>query len=96
MNEELRRFISVYLQQEVAYDDLSATRETLEHFKPEWKAAVREGLLSVLNEKQLTAEEYESLTAIEFETDDALHAYLQDVYDFLFAGSEKQPAPPED
>ncbi|MGW6565564.1 hypothetical protein [Streptomyces sp. NPDC054975] len=96
MNEELRRFISVYLQQEVAYDDMSATRETLKHFKPEWTDAVRRGLVSVLNEKQLTAEEYESLTSIEFGTDAALYTYLQDVYDFLFGGSEKQPVIPED
>ncbi|MFJ3585161.1 hypothetical protein ACIPPS_23445 [Streptomyces sp. NPDC090127] len=93
MNEELQRFISVYLQQEVAYDDMSATRETLEHFKPEWKDAVRQGLLSVLNERRLTAEEYETLTSIEFDTEDALYSYLQDVYDFLFGGGEKQPVP---
>lgn len=95
MNEELRRFIRIYLDLEMAYDDMSATREALRHFKPEWTEAVRQGLVSVLNEKQLTTDEYSSLTAFEFATDDALHAYLQDVDDFLFTGSPKQPVPPE-
>ncbi|MFJ8163422.1 hypothetical protein ACIRBY_21215 [Streptomyces sp. NPDC096136] len=96
MNEELRRFASVYLDREVVYDDMRATREALKHFKPEWTEGVRLGLLAVLDEKPLTADEWESVTSIEFETDDALHVYLRDLYDFLFGGSEKQPALPED
>ncbi|MEV7541989.1 hypothetical protein [Streptomyces sp. NPDC089915] len=95
MNEELRRFASVYLDREVVYDDMPGTRETLKHFKPEWTEGVRKGLRAVVDERRLTAQEWESLTAIEFETDDALHVYLSDLYDFLFGGNERQPVLPE-
>ncbi|MER7341481.1 hypothetical protein ABT403_27070 [Streptomyces sp. NPDC000075] len=95
VNEELRRFARVYLDREVAYDDMSATREALEHFKPEWTDGVRQGLLAVLEGRRITAEDWESLTSVEFGTADALHVYLRDLYDFLFEGSDQQPVLPE-
>ncbi|MER6217101.1 hypothetical protein ACWC5F_27060 [Streptomyces sp. NPDC001272] len=75
---------------------MPGTRETLKNFKREWTDAVRQGLLAVLDEKRITGQEWESLTSIEFATDDALHVYLRDLYDYLFGGSEQRPVLPGD
>ncbi|WP_052869335.1 hypothetical protein [Streptomyces niger] len=96
MNDELRQFLSTYLELEVAYQDLHTTRETLRHVKPEWTAAVQEGLSTVLRDRTLTVGEYESLTNLEFPDEATLYAYLGDVYAFLFEGGTKSPVPPAD
>ncbi|MGW5445324.1 hypothetical protein [Streptomyces asiaticus] len=96
MNEELRHFLSTYLELEVAHQDLHTTRETLRHVKPEWTAAVEEGLRGVLSDRTLTVGEYESLTNLEFPDEATLYAYLGKVYAFLFQGGTESPVPPAD
>lgn len=94
MNDELRHFMGVYLQLEVAYEDMAATRETIRHVNPAWAAAVKEGFKAVLAEQALTVDEYEAITGIEFPDEESLYAYLSDVYTFLFTGGSKSPLPP--
>ncbi|GAA0451129.1 hypothetical protein [Streptomyces olivaceiscleroticus] len=96
MNQELRHFIGVYLQLEVAYQDLHGTRETLQHVKPEWTEAVREGLEALVRGRGLTVGEYEALTDLEFPDEATLYAYLSDVYAFLFESGTMSPVPPAD
>ncbi|WP_234011727.1 MULTISPECIES: hypothetical protein [unclassified Streptomyces] len=38
--------------------------------------------------------EYEGLTDIEFPDKETLHAYLRDMYDYLFGDAPEQPMPP--
>ncbi|WP_217241540.1 hypothetical protein [Streptomyces sp. AC555_RSS877] len=94
MNRELEKFIKVYLGLEQAYDTTGYLRPTLHAFKEEYVNAVRVGLESVLRTRELTVGDYERLTDIEFDGDEALYEYLGSLYRYLFEGQEKQPAPP--
>ncbi|MEU7098365.1 hypothetical protein AB0A66_08470 [Streptomyces longwoodensis] len=94
MNRELEKFIRVYLSLEQAYDTSGYLRPTLHAFKDEYVRAVKNGLESVLRSRDLSIEEYERLTDIEFENSDSLYDYLNGLYEYLFLGGEGQPVPP--
>ncbi|WP_326780309.1 hypothetical protein OG481_08810 [Streptomyces longwoodensis] len=94
MNRELEKFIRVYLSLEQAYDTSGYLRPTLHAFKDEYVRAVKDGLQSVLRSRDLSIEEYERLTDIEFENSDSLYDYLNGLYEYLFLGGESQPVPP--
>ncbi|MET9119603.1 hypothetical protein ABZX38_36160 [Streptomyces longwoodensis] len=94
MNRELEKFIRVYLSLEQAYDTSGYLRPTLHAFKDEYVRAVKDGLESVLRNRDLSIEEYERLTDIEFEDTDSLFNYLNGIYEYLFRGAESQPVPP--
>ncbi|MDF4251411.1 hypothetical protein [Streptomyces sp. WMMB303] len=93
MTDEFHHFTRTYLQLEIAYDDMAATRETLQHCNPKWTASVKEGFKAELEERSLTVDEYEGMTDIEFPDKESLYAYLSDVYAFLFEGGSESPLP---
>jgi hypothetical protein len=94
MNTELENFIRVYLSLEQAYDTSGYLRPTLHALKEEYVDAVREGLEAFLRTRELSAGDYERLTDIEFEDEEALYQYLSRMYGYLFEGGEEQPVPP--
>ncbi|GAA3304120.1 hypothetical protein [Streptomyces cinereospinus] len=79
---------------EQAYDTAGFLRPTLHAFKEEYVHAVRTGLETVLHTRDLTVGDYERLTDIEFEDEDALYDYFTSMYEYLFEAGEKQPLPP--
>ncbi|MFZ3561655.1 MULTISPECIES: hypothetical protein [unclassified Streptomyces] len=95
MNRELETFIRTYLDYEQADDTSGSLRPTLHMFRPEYVAAVREGLKSVLADGELSTADYERITDIEFASHEALHAYLRELYEYLFETGQRQPSPPE-
>ncbi|MFH8571118.1 hypothetical protein [Streptomyces sp. NPDC017993] len=95
MNRELEKFIKVYLDYDQAYDTSGTLRPTLHAFKPEYVERVREGLETVLRDRQISTSEYEMLTDIEFDGEEALYSYLQEMFRYLFEGGIEQPMPPE-
>ncbi|MGW2341422.1 hypothetical protein [Streptomyces sp. NPDC001661] len=95
MNRELEKFIKVYLDYDQAYDTSGTLRPTLYAFKPEYVERVREGLVTVLRDHPLSTADYERITDIEFESDEALYSYLQEMYRYLFENGTAQPMPPE-
>lgn len=91
----IKSFISCYLHIEVAYDGIeSRIRSTVHAFGPEYADSLKRGFEELLASRELTALDYDGLTHVEFESDAALYAYLQGMYDFIFAGAETPPAPP--
>ena len=94
MNKTIEDFIGTYLHIEVAYEDLGPTRELLALMSPEYTDALQEGFTELLQSRELSAGDYDGLTHVEFESDDALYAYLGGVNDFLFNGAETAPEPP--
>ncbi|MFZ3566359.1 hypothetical protein ACOKM5_05230 [Streptomyces sp. BH097] len=95
MNRDLENFIKVYLDYDQAYDTSGTLRPTLHVFKPEYVERVRQGLETVLRDRRLSTPDYERLTDIEFESEEALYSYLQDMYRYLFGNGTAQPMPPE-
>ncbi|MFG2894561.1 hypothetical protein [Streptomyces sp. NPDC048248] len=95
MNRELEKFIKVYLDYEQAYDTSGTLRPTLHAFKPEYVERVREGLETVLRDRQLSTSDYETITDIEFDSEEALYSYLQEIFRYLFENRKEQPMPPE-
>lgn len=96
MNKTVEDFIATYLHIEVAYDDLALTRQTIAAFSPEYGEELKQGFAALLQSRELSFGDYDGLTHIEFESDDALYTYLQGVNDFLFNGAETAPEPPRD
>ena len=94
MNKTIEDFIGTYLHIEAAYEDLGPTRDLLALMSPEYTDALREGFAGLLRSRELSAGDYDGMTHVEFESDDALYAYLSAVYDFLFNGAETAPEPP--
>lgn len=95
MNRELEKFIKVYLDYDQAYDTSGTLRPTLHAFKPEYVERVREGLETILRYHRLSTADYERMTDIEFESEEALYSYLQEMYRYLFEDGAAQPMPPE-
>ncbi|MEB8339385.1 hypothetical protein [Streptomyces endophyticus] len=95
MNRELEKFLRAYLDHEQAFDTSGSLRRTLHAFRPEYVAAVREGLKSALTDGELSTADYERITDIEFASEEALHAYLCEMFQYLFETGERQPLPPE-
>ncbi|MEU8686075.1 hypothetical protein [Streptomyces sp. NPDC048611] len=95
MNGELERFIKVYLDHEQAYDSSATLRPTLHAFSPGYVEGVREGLKSVLSNREISTADYERITDIEFDSEEALYSYLQEMFRYLFEDGEEQPLPPE-
>ncbi|POX52785.1 hypothetical protein C3489_17380 [Streptomyces sp. Ru71] len=94
MNEELDTFIRTYLGLDVAYDTSGFLRPTLMSFKESFVQGVRDGLLHVIRARELSVEEYEGMTDVEFPDEAALYVYLEALYTYLFEGASSQPAPP--
>ncbi|MBS2961551.1 hypothetical protein KGA66_00735 [Actinocrinis puniceicyclus] len=94
MNKTVADFIGAYLHVEVAYEDLGPTRELIAALSPEYAGSLEEGFERLLRSRGLAAADYDGMTHIEFESDDALYRYLQGVYDYLFRGAGAQPRPP--
>ncbi|MFC8721081.1 hypothetical protein [Kitasatospora sp. NPDC057198] len=95
--EALGGFIKCYLNVEVAYDGLMPrVRSTIRMSTPEWGEAIRRELEQALSERPYSVVDYLQMTWIEFESEDALYAYLERVFHYLFAGGEEVPLPPED
>ncbi len=57
--------------------------------------AVREGWRSVLRSRELSIGDYERLTDIQFDNEESLYAYLEDMYRYLFEDEAEQPLPPD-
>lgn len=96
MNQTLKGFIGSYLNVEVAHDGIeSQIRDSVQAFGPAYADSLKEGFEEVLATRELSVDDYDGLTYIEFQSDDALYAYLQEMYDFLFHGAETPPAPPK-
>ncbi|MGX8904218.1 hypothetical protein ACR820_02880 [Streptomyces netropsis] len=94
MNEELRTFIKTYLDLEQGYDVSGWLRPTLHAFNSDYVEAVRVGLATVLENRELSVEAYDDLSCIEFENEEILYEYLQNMYDYLFGDLPEQPLPP--
>ena len=94
MNKTIEDFIGTYLHIEVAYEDLGPTRDLVALMSPEYVDSLKQGFAELLRSRELSAGDYDGMTHVEFESDDALYAYLKSVDDFLFHGAEAQPEPP--
>ncbi|MET9506720.1 hypothetical protein ABZY42_34300 [Streptomyces sp. NPDC006622] len=95
MNAETEVFIRIYLNLEQAHDIRGHLRPTLYAFRDSYVARVREGLSAILVSRELSPGDYESLTDVEFVTEDDLYAYLGKLYAYLFEDARQQPLPPE-
>ncbi|MCN9239942.1 hypothetical protein NGF19_03920 [Streptomyces sp. RY43-2] len=95
MNEQLEKFITIYLRLEQAYDTSGYLRPTLLACNDSYVEQVREGLSQVLSERSLSVGDYERLTNIEFPGEESLYEYLQCMYAYLFEDRSDQPTPPE-
>ena len=95
MNKTVEGFIGTYLHIEVAYDGIeSGIRDTIQAFGPRFANSLKEGFEELLASHELSVGDYDGLTHVEFESDEALYAYLQGLYDFFFNGAETAPKPP--
>ena len=94
MNKTVEDFIGTYLHIEVAYEGLEPTRELIAAMSREYEDSLKEGFAELLQSRELSAGDYDGMTHVEFESDDALYAYLNGVYEFLFNGAEQEPQPP--
>ncbi|MFJ9851114.1 hypothetical protein [Streptomyces sp. NPDC101150] len=95
MNQELRNFISIYLDLQQAYDTSGYLRPTLYAFKPSYVEAVKNGLAELVRDRNVSVGDYERITAIEFNSEEELHSYLAEIYEYLFgSGDTRQPVPP--
>ncbi|MCX4748165.1 hypothetical protein OG455_22070 [Kitasatospora sp. NBC_01287] len=88
-------FIEQYLNVEVAYYYMDGIKAGIVQSGSAYAEDVRSMLDGLLAERSLSRGEYCDLTFIEFETDDDLYTYLQQVYNFFFLGSEQAPLPPD-
>lgn len=96
MNQTVRSFIGSYLSVETAYDGIeSDIRDVIRTFGPDYANSLKEGFEELLATRELSKWDYDGITYIEFESDEALYAYLQGMYDYLFNGAEAPPKPPE-
>ncbi|MGW7079778.1 hypothetical protein [Streptomyces sp. NPDC054866] len=94
MTSELERFIRIYLNEEQAPDVRGFLRPTLHAFNRTYVDAVRAGLEGVLRTRELSVGDYEQLTDVVFDDEDALYGYLHQMHQYLFADGAKQPLPP--
>ncbi|MFD8998710.1 hypothetical protein [Streptomyces abikoensis] len=96
MNKEVETLITGRLDIEQAYDTRGYLRPTLHSFSNEYVNAVREGLATLIETRELSVQDYDDLTnGIEFEDEDSLYEYLGKIYDYLFGDLAEQPRPPE-
>ncbi|MEU5048289.1 hypothetical protein [Streptomyces sp. NPDC021096] len=84
MNPELRTFITGYLDLEQGYYVTGSLRRTLHGFNATFTEAVRSGLAEVMVSRELSVEDYDGLTGIEFESEAALYDYLGTMHDLAF------------
>jgi hypothetical protein len=56
---------------------------------------VEAGLRELIRTRELTIRDYDEMTGVDFESEEALYEYLQKLYDYLFRGSEEVPEIPD-
>ncbi|GGV50516.1 hypothetical protein [Streptomyces spectabilis] len=86
-------FLRTYLGEEEAYDTRGQLRPTLQAFRRDYVADVREGFERVLCSRELSVVDYERLTNVAFADEDCLYVYLQQMHQYLFADGDEQPVP---
>ncbi|RSS34046.1 hypothetical protein EF912_37090 [Streptomyces sp. WAC07061] len=94
MEERFKGFLRTYLSLEMGYDTTGYLRPTLMAFSNSYVESVREGFEQLIADDSFGPDDYEQLTDIEFPDRGALHAYLRDMYDYLFNDAPQQPMPP--
>ncbi|MDQ1007202.1 hypothetical protein QFZ82_001687 [Streptomyces sp. V4I23] len=95
MDDHFEGFFKTYLDLEQAYDTSGYVRPTLMGFSESYVRAVRDGFTKALADDSFGVAEYERLTDIEFADKATLRLYLENLYAYLFEGSEGPPIPPE-
>ncbi|MFE1322653.1 hypothetical protein [Kitasatospora phosalacinea] len=88
-------FIETYLNAELAYGHLPQVRSTIAVSVPEWGESIRREFARALSERPFSVVRYSDMTLLDFESEDALYAYLEGVFDYLFLDGEQAPLPPE-
>ncbi|OCC08744.1 hypothetical protein [Streptomyces sp. PTY087I2] len=94
MEAHFRNFFRVYLDLERGYENTGNLRLTLLSFSDSYVKLIREGFERIISDDSFGPAEYEGLTDIEFPDRETLHAYLRDMFDYLFNGAPEQPMPP--
>ncbi|OKJ05142.1 hypothetical protein AMK18_01815 [Streptomyces sp. CB01249] len=89
-----RNFFRAYLDLERGYENTGHLRRTLWSFRESYVALIRSGFEQIMSDGDFGIAEYERLTDIEFPDRETLHAYLRDMYDYLFGDAPEQPMPP--
>lgn len=64
MNQELRTFITGYLDEEQGYDVTRNLRRTLHGFNENFSGSVREGFAELLKSRELSVEDYDGLRGL--------------------------------
>lgn len=93
MDRALESLLSVALSADGAVD-LASTRKSLPRRGPEKLAALRDNFRELLEKRSLTLREWLLINDMDFDDEDAMYAYLQAAYDYLFEGAETPPPPP--
>ena len=94
MDAHFKNFLRIYLDLERGYENTGHLRRTLWSFKDSYVELIRTEFEQVMSDENFGPEEYEDLTDIEFPDKETLHAYLRDMYDYLFGDAPEQPMPP--
>lgn len=94
MDARFRNFFRANLDLERGYENTGDLRPTLLSYSDSYVKLIREGFEQILADDSFGPDEYEGLTDIEFPDKETLHAYLQDMYNYLFNDAPEQPMPP--
>lgn len=95
ISPNLTTFFKTYLNPEVAYDAGFQLRGTLHAFNEPYVTNVKLGFLELLRTRELTVGQFEGITDVEFEDQDTLYAYLNEMYEHLYGDGRPKPLPPE-
>ncbi|MEU3353623.1 hypothetical protein [Streptomyces sp. NPDC037389] len=87
--------LSTYLSYEMAAETGGYLRPTLHSFNDAYVEAVQSGLKSILDDRNLTVNDYMAIRDIKFEGEGALYDYLGKIYDYLFGDLAEQSLPPD-
>ncbi|WP_330314189.1 hypothetical protein OHS17_26765 [Streptomyces sp. NBC_00523] len=91
---DFRSFFRTQLDLEGGYYITGDLRRTLWSFSDSYVDLIRSGFEQIMADENFGPAEYEGLTDIEFPDKETLHAYLRDMYDYLFGDAPEQPMPP--
>jgi hypothetical protein len=60
------------------------------------EAETEEGLRELLRTRELSTLDYAKMTYVDFNSEEELYSYLQEVYDYVFRGAADFPALPDE
>ncbi len=95
MDDEFEKFIRIGLRVDHV-DMLDMIKQSLLTSSSDYQRMVDSGFRELLHTRELTTSDWAKLTHVDFDDEDQMYQYLNEVYEYFFQNRNEPPTAPED